>query len=483
MNYRMVLYIIGQMTKVEGILMLLPLVCAAIYKESTLPFLVPIAILLVLGFALTICPPKDKVLRARDGFVCVGLAWLVLSAFGAIPFLISGSTSSFVDAFFECVSGFTTTGASIFGDVEALDNGILFWRSLTHWLGGMGVLVFVLAVLPKSDAKSGRLMHLMRAEVPGPVVGKIVPKMAQTARVMYAIYVVLTFVEVGFLLFGGMDLFDALLNSFGTAGTGGFGTKNSSIAYYNSPYIEYVIGSFMILFSINFNLFYLILIGKFLRAIKSEELWTYITIILVSVGVVTLNIMHIYENTEESFRMAFFQVASIITTTGFSTADFGQWPVLSQAILALLMFCGGCAGSTAGGLKVGRIIILIKTAAKEIRYILHPRTVTTVKIDGKPAEQQTVRGAMSYIIIFIALFIFSFLAITILDGCDLVTGFTAVSACINNVGPGLGKVGPAANFGFLSDVSKWILSFDMLAGRLEIFPILMLFSPSTWKKI
>ena len=482
MNYRMVLYIIGQMLKVEGILMLMPLVCAAIYKESVLPFLIPVMILLFLGVVLTVRPPRDKALGAKDGFVCVGLAWILLSAFGAIPFLLGGATSSVTDAFFECVSGFTTTGASVFSDVESLGRGILFWRSLTHWIGGMGVLVFVLAVLPKSDAKSGRLMYLMRAEVPGPVVGKIVPKMAQTARVMYAIYVGLTFLEVLFLLFGGMELFDALLHSFGTAGTGGFGIKNNSIAFYNSPYIEYVIGVFMLLFGINFNLFYLILIGRAFRAFKSEELWTYLTVVFVSVGAITLNIMHLYQSGEESFRKALFQVATIISTTGYSTADFTQWPVLSQAIIALLMFCGGCAGSTAGGLKVGRIIILIKTAAKEIKYILHPRTVTTVKIDGKPTEYQTIRGAMSYIIIFIALFVCTFLAIIILDGCDLVTGFTAVSACINNIGPGLGEVGPAANFGFLSTASKWLLSFDMLAGRLELFPILMLFSPSTWKK-
>lgn len=482
MNYRMVIYIIGQMMKVEGLLMLMPLICAAVYNESILPFFIPIAILLVLGFAFTVKPPRDKTLRAKDGFVCVGLAWLILSAFGAIPFLISGATTSVTDAFFECVSGFTTTGASVFGDVESLGRGILFWRSLTHWLGGMGVLVFVLAVLPKSDAKSGRLMYLMRAEVPGPVVGKIVPKMAQTARVMYGIYIGLTFVEVIFLLFGGMDLFDALLHSFGTAGTGGFGIKNNSVAYYDSAYIEYVIGAFMVIFGINFNLFYLILIGKFFRSLKSEELWCYIIIIVIAVTTISFNIMPLYQSGEESFRKAFFQVATIISTTGYSTADFTQWPVLSQAIIALLMFSGGCAGSTAGGLKVGRIMLLVKTAAKEIKYILHPRTVTTVKIDGKPAEQQTVRGAMSYIIIFITLFIFSFLAITILDGCDLVTGFTAVSACINNIGPGLAKVGPAANFGFLSTASKWILSFDMLLGRLEIFPILMLFSPSTWKK-
>ena len=328
MNYRMVIYIIGQMMKVEGLLMLMPLICAAVYNESILPFFVPIAILLVLGFAFTVKPPRDKTLRAKDGFVCVGLAWLILSAFGAIPFLISGATTSVTDAFFECVSGFTTTGASVFGDVESLGRGILFWRSLTHWLGGMGVLVFVLAVLPKSDAKSGRLMYLMRAEVPGPVVGKIVPKMAQTARVMYGIYIGLTFVEVIFLLFGGMDLFDALLHSFGTAGTGGFGIKNNSVAYYDSAYIEYVIGAFMVVFGINFNLFYLILIGKFFRSLKSEELWCYIIIIVIAVTTISFNIMPLYQSGEESFRKAFFQVATIISTTGYSTADFTQWPVI-----------------------------------------------------------------------------------------------------------------------------------------------------------
>ncbi|MBR6572899.1 MAG: TrkH family potassium uptake protein [Clostridia bacterium] len=482
MNYRMVLYIIGQMMKVEGLLMFMPLIIAIMYNESVLPFVIPIALLLGVGLSLTVRPPKNKVLRSKDGFACVGLCWVVLALFGALPFVISGSTATFTDALFESVSGFTTTGASVIADVEVLDKGILFWRSLTHWVGGMGVLVFVLAVLPRSDAKSGRLMHLMRAEVPGPTVGKIAPKISRTARVMYAIYVVLTIIEVVFLLFGGMSFFDALIHSFGTAGTGGFSIKNASIGAYNSAYIEYVIGAFMLLFGINFNLFYLILIGHFLRAIKSEELWSYFIIITVAVTTITFNIMPLYQGGEESFRMAFFQVASIISTTGYSTTDFGSWPMLSQAILVILMFFGGCAGSTAGGMKIGRVILLVKNAAREIRYILHPRTVVSVKIDGKAVDNETIRGSTSYLIVYLCIFVLSIIGIIALNGCDLVTGFTSVASCLNNIGPGLAEVGPMSNFGNLSGLSKWILSFNMLAGRLELFPILMLFSRSTWKK-
>ena len=325
-------------------------------------------------------------------------------------------------------------------------------------------------------------MHLMRAEVPGPTVGKIAPKISRTARVMYAIYVVLTIIEVVFLLFGGMSFFDALIHSFGTAGTGGFSIKNASIGAYNSAYIEYVIGAFMLLFGINFNLFYLILIGHFLRAIKSEELWSYFIIITVAVTTITFNIMPLYQGGEESFRMAFFQVASIISTTGYSTTDFGSWPMLSQAILVILMFFGGCAGSTAGGMKIGRVILLVKNAAREIRYILHPRTVVSVKIDGKAVDNETIRGSTSYLIVYLCIFVLSIIGIIALNGCDLVTGFTSVASCLNNIGPGLAEVGPMSNFGNLSGLSKWILSFNMLAGRLELFPILMLFSRSTWKK-
>ncbi len=482
MNYRMVSYIIGQMMKVEGLLMFAPLITAIIYKESAFPFVIPIVVLMGLGLALTSRSPKNKTLRAKDGFVCVGVCWIILSLFGALPFVISGSTASFTDAFFESVSGFTTTGASILSDVEVLDKGVLFWRSLTHWVGGMGVLVFVLAVLPKSDSKSGRLMHLMRAEVPGPTVGKLAPKITQTARVMYGIYVVLTLIEIVLLLFGGMSFFDAVLHSFGTAGTGGFSTRNASVGAFNSPYIEYVIGSFMLLFGINFNLFYLILIGHFLRAIKSEELWCYLLIVVAAVTAITFNVMPLYQGGEESFRKAFFQVASIISTTGYSSADFGSWPMLSQAILVLLMFFGGCAGSTAGGIKIGRIILLVKNAAREVRYILHPRTVISVKIDGKAADHQTIRGTTSYMIVYLCLLIVSVIGIIALNGCDLVTSFTSVAACLNNIGPGLEGVGPMSNYGLLGMPSKWILSLDMLAGRLELFPIIMLFSPSTWKK-
>ena len=482
MNYRMVLYIIGQVMKVEGLLMLMPLATSIIYKENLLPFIIPIAILLAVGTLFTARPPKDKALRSRDGFACVGLCWIVLSLFGAIPYMISGSADTFTNAFFESVSGFTTTGASLMVDIEALNKGILFWRSLTQWVGGMGVLVFVLAVLPKSDSKSGRLMHLMRAEVTGPSVGKIAPRISQTARAMYGIYVALTLVEVIFLVCGGMSFFDSLLHSFATAGTGGFSVKNASIGAYNSAYFEYVIGAFMLLFGINFNLFYLILIGHFLKAIKNEELWWYFIIVAAAIATITLNIMHLYDGGEESFRKAFFQVIAIITTTGYSTADFGQWPMLSQVILLILMFFGGCAGSTAGGMKVGRILLLIKNAAREVRYILHPRTVISVKVDGKAVDDQTIRGTTSYLIIFLCMLVGSTIAIIALNGCDLVTGFSSVVTCLNNIGPGLAEVGPTSSFNVLNAPSKWILAFNMLAGRLELFPILLIFSRSTWKK-
>lgn len=483
MNYKMVVYIIGQMLRVEGLLLFLPLLCAVIYKEPLLPFLLPLLVLLCIGTLLTLRSPKNKTLLARDGFVCVGLCWLLLSLFGSLPFLISGAIPSAVDAFFETVSGFTTTGSSILNNIEALGHGMLFWRSFTHWIGGMGVLVFVLAVMPKSDSNAARLMHLMRAEVPGPTVGKLVPRIAATARVMYGIYVVLTLLEVVLLLCGGMPLFDSLIHTFGTAGTGGFSSKNASIGFYDSAYIQYVIGAFMMLFGINFNLFYLILTGHFLRAVKSEELLWYLAVIAGSVVIIFFNIRSLYGSAEQSFRLAFFQVGSIISTTGFSTADFGSWPVLSQAILVMLMFCGACAGSTAGGIKVSRIILLVKNARREILYILHPRAVQAVKIDRKTVDHETIRGTTSFIIIYMGIFVLSTFAIVALNGCDLITGFTSVAACLNNIGPGLGAVGPAGNFAAMSGLSKLILCFDMLAGRLELFPILILFSPSTWKKL
>lgn len=488
MNYRMLLFVIGRILAVEAALMLLPLATAIIYGENLLPFIIPVLLLVILALLFSSRAPKNTTLSPRDGFVSVGLSWIVMSVFGALPFIISGEIPNFIDAFFETVSGFTTTGASILSEVETMSKGLLLWRSFTHWIGGMGILVFVLAIMPSSDMKSARFMHLMRAESPGPTVGKVVPKLAHTSRIMYGIYILLTALLLILLLIGKMPLFDALCHTFGTAGTGGFGIKNDSIASY-SPYCQYVMATFMLMFGINFNIYYFLIIGQFIKAFRSEELWAYLAIVAVSVGSIAYSLFSFYNapemagcTGEEAFRMAYFQVASIISTSGFSTVDFNLWPTFTHAVLVLLMFIGASAGCTGGGIKVSRVLLLIKNAAREILYILNPRVVKTVKLEGRRVDHETVRGTTSYLIIFIGIFTASTLAVIAAEGCDLVSGFTSVAACLNNIGPGLGRVGPAANFGWMSDLSKLVLSFNMLAGRLELFPILILFSPSTWKK-
>lgn len=483
MNYRMIIYITGQILRVEGLLMLPGMFCGLFYREPTSrAFLIPAAAAILLGTLATLKKPSDTAIFAREGFVTVGISWMLLSAFGALPFVISGEIPSFTDAFFETVSGFTTTGATILTNVEGLSRGMLFWRSFTHWIGGMGVLVFVLAILPQADTRSVKLMHVMRAEVPGPKVGKLVSKISRTARITYGIYIALTALQVIFLLAGGMPLFDSLINSFGTAGTGGFGIWNNSIAHYDSAYVDWVIGIFMFLFGINFNLYYFLLIGKVGEALKSEELRWYLLIVAGSTALIAFDVRDLYGGFGESLRYSFFQVSSIISTTGFSTCDFDKWHELSKLVLALLMFCGSCAGSTCGGLKVGRLILLVKSGLREIKYMLHPRAVVPVRSEGKPVDNDTLRSASSYLVVFVMLFTASFFLIEAVEECDLVTGFTAVSACLNNVGPGLGKVGPVGSFAWMSGFSKWLLSFDMLAGRLEIFPLLMVFAPSTWRR-
>lgn len=358
---------------------------------------------------------------------------------------------------------------------------MLFWRSFTHFVGGMGVLVFVLAILPQADTRSVKLMHVMRAEVPGPKVGKLVSKIGRTARIMYGIYIGLTVIEMILLLAGGMPVYGSIVNSFATAGTGGFAIKNASIAAYDSAYIDYVIGIFMFLFGVNFNLYYLILIGHVGEALRSEELRWYLIITGVSTALIAADIYEIFGTVGESVRYAFFQVTSVMSTTGFATSDYNAWPALSKVILALLMFCGACVGSTTGGIKVGRIILLVKSGLREIKYMLHPRAVVAVRSEGKPVERDVLRGANSYMIVYIMLFTASLFLVEMVEECDLVTGFTAVSACLNNVGPGLGEVGPAGNFAALTPFTKILLSIDMLAGRLEIFPLLMLFAPTTWR--
>ncbi|MBQ5910580.1 MAG: TrkH family potassium uptake protein [Clostridia bacterium] len=485
MRLKSVLFVLGKILFAIAAIMLLPAACALIYGESPVPFLAPAGLALVFGFLLTLNPKKeDRSLFAKDGFICVGFAWILVSLVGALPFMFNPTGLSFADAFFEAVSGFTTTGSSIFSDVEVLPKSILLWRSLTQWVGGMGVLVFLLALMPKSDNKQSRYMHLMRAEVPGPSVDKIVPKLADTARVMYGMYIALTLVEVIFLLFGEMNLFEAITHSLSTASTGGFGIKNNSLASY-SAYSQYVVTIFMLIFGINFNVFYLILLGQFAKAFKNDELKAYLIIVALSTAIIGANIfINLYSaNTAEySFRHAFFQVVSIMTTSGFSSIDFNVWPSLSHVLLVLLMFCGACAGSTSGGIKVSRIMLLAKNAKREIKYISQPKAVMSVKMNGKSVDNEIIRGATSFIIMYGMLFAVSALLITAVDGVDPITSFTSVATTINNVGPGLGEAGPAENFGFYSAFSKFVLCFNMLAGRLELFPILILLSPTAYKK-
>lgn len=479
MNRRMVLYMVGTVVKIEAALMVLPLIASLIYKEAcSTAFLISIAAALAVGFALTlIFKPGSKVIYAKEGFVIVSLAWLALSAVGALPFYISGEIPSYVDAFFETVSGFTTTGASILTDVEAMSKGLLFWRSFTHWVGGMGVLVFVMAVIP---GVSDRSIHILRAEAPGPIVGKLVPKMRQTARILYIIYMVMTVVEIAFLLAGGMPVFDSLIHAFGTAGTGGFGVKGDSIASY-SPYLQWVITIFMLLFGINFNLYYLVLIKKFRTAIKSEELWAYLIIFFASTAVITLNIMPMGGSFSESLRLAAFQVSSIVTTTGYATADFNQWPTLSKTVILLLMFIGSCAGSTAGGFKVSRVVLLMKKIKRELQKLLHPRAVSVIRFEGKRVDEATMSSLGSYLAIYV-LFYCIFVFLLGFETLDLETNISAVAACYNNIGPALGAAGPASNYAFYSPFSKIVLSMAMLLGRLEILPLILTFSPSTWTK-
>ena len=476
----MIGFVIGRILLTEAALLMLPMAVAAAYGEAVLPFLIPALLLAVIGLALGLRSPKRSSLYARDGFAVVALAWVLMSVFGALPFVISGDIPHFVDAFFETVSGFTTTGASILTEIEPLGRGVLFWRSFTHWVGGMGVLVFVMAILPMS-AGDGHGMHLMRAEVPGPSVGKLVSRMGDTAKILYGIYLALTLLEIALLLLGGMPLFDACIHAFGTAGTGGFSSRNLSVGAYDSAYFDVVIGVFMLLFGVNFNLYYFLLIKRFRDVFRSEELRAYLLIVGAAVAAIAADIVHIYGTVGRSLRYAFFQVASIITTTGFATADFNTWPEFSRAILVILMFVGACAGSTGGGVKVARVVILCKTSLGDMRKMLHPNAVTTVRFEGKPLTDRTIRSVHLFLTVYILIFTASVLLLS-LERFDLVTTFTAVAACINNIGPGLEVVGPMGNYAQFSPAAKLLLSFDMLAGRLELFPMLLLFAPSIWRR-
>ena len=478
MNYSIIIYIIGMILKIEAAFMLLPAVTALIYQETSgVAFLITIVLCLAIGFPLTRKKPTRKAFYTKEGFVTVALSWIVLSIMGAIPFVISRSIPNPVDALFETVSGFTTTGASILSNVEALPHCMLMWRSFTHWIGGMGVLVFILSLLPLTG---GYHMNLMKAESPGPSVSKLAPKVQSTAKILYTIYFVMTVIQIVLLLIGGMPLFDAICTAFGTAGTGGFGIKNDSMASY-STYLQVVITVFMILFGVNFNAYFFIITKKFAQAFKMEEVRYYFGIIGVATLIITCNIYHIFGSATRAFQQAAFQVGSIITTTGYATTDFNMWPEISRTILVILMFIGACAGSTGGGMKVSRYIIYFKTLRKELSTLIHPRSVKVIQCDGKAVDHDTIRSANIYLIAYIFIYMLSVLLISF-DKFDLTTNFTAVAATFNNIGPGLNVVGPTGNFAGFSMFSKIVLIFDMLAGRLEIFPMLILLAPGTWKK-
>lgn len=480
MNKRMVFTTLGKLTVSEAALMILPLIVAGIYGETraAMAFGISIAVALAVGGALYLgFRTRDKLIFAKEGFVIVAFGWLIMSAIGALPFVISGDIPSYVDAFFEIVSGFTTTGATILTNVEALSRSGLFWRSFTHWMGGMGVLVFVMAILP---SVSDRSIHIMRAEMPGPIVGKIVPRARETAKILYIIYFVMTAVEVVLLVAGNMPLYDALVHSFGTAGTGGFGIKNDSVASY-SPYIQWVITVFMFLFGVNFNLYYLIIIKKFKTAIKSGELRAYVVIALAATAIIALNIRALYGSWAETIRISSFQVSSLITSTGYSTVNFNTWPTLSKTVLVGLMFVGACAGSTGGGFKVARVVMLLKMIKQELRRIIHPRSVTAVSFEGKTLDRTTLTSVSSYLAIYLAFFMTVLLVISF-EPLGFEANFTATLSCINNIGPIFSQIDPNVSFASYTDFSKMILSFAMLFGRLEIYPLLIALSPNTWMK-
>lgn len=474
----MIKHTLGWLLMFETAFFLLPMITAVCYGEwkTLFAFLISALICLALGGLCIIKKPKKTTIYAREGFVIVSLSWILLSVFGALPFLFCGATESFVDALFETASGFTTTGSSIFREVESLPKAILMWRSFTHWIGGMGVLVFIMAFLPLGG---GQNMHIMRAESPGPEVSKLVPKVKQTALILYSIYFVLTLAQIIALLISGMSFFESINTAFATAGTGGFGIKNDSIASFPAAQ-QVIITLFMLIFSINFNSYYLVLRLKFKDAFNAE-VRAFILIVVSAIAIVTLNIYQSYGSIGEAIRHSAFTVASLISTTGFATENFDLWPALSKTVLVLIMFIGACAGSTGGGIKVSRILIIFKGFVREIYTLIHPKQVKKITIDKRPVDREVVRSVNAYLACYILVFTISLLLIT-LDNHDLVTNFTAIAATINNIGPGLSGVGPAANFADFSVFSKLVLTFNMIAGRLELFPMLILFSPATWKR-
>ena len=479
MNTKMIRYILAKMLGVEAILLLLPARVSLIYGEfSGVYFLIPSGILIVIYLLVGMKKPEKRTIYGKEGMVIVASAWILWSLFGALPFTLSGSIPSYLDAFFETVSGFTTTGSSILTDVEALPQGMLFWRSFTHWIGGMGVLVFVM-VLTTLDKRNS--MYLMRAEVPGPEKDKLVPRTMSTARILYGMYLGLTLIEVILLLLGGMNMFDSLIHAFGTAGTGGFSNYAASVGHFDSAYIDGVISIFMILFGINFNLYFFLLIRDFKPVWKNEELRAYLGIILAAVAVITLNISGQYPNPLKAFRYALFQVASIITTTGYATADYNAWPMLSQCILLMLMVIGACASSTGGGIKVSRFLMVLKCIKREIKQMVHPKSISIIRVNDKKVGADVLRSLYVYLMAYAGIVVGSVLLVSI-DNLDFGTTFSSVLATLNNIGPGIADVGPVGNFAEFSPLSKIVFCFDMLAGRLEIFPFLMLFTASAWNR-
>lgn len=480
MNRKMVYFLIGRILLLESALLLLPLGVSLYYWDGgQLPILITIALSAGLGWLLCrIFRTDNQVIYAKEGFLITALTWVIVSALGALPFVLSGQIPSFIDAFFETVSGFTTTGASILTDVEAMSRSMLFWRSFTHWIGGMGVLVLMVAVMPNL---SGRTIHVLRAEMPGPTMGKLSPKLRDTAKILYLLYIAMTLLELILLVAGGMPLFDSAIHTFGTAGTGGFGMKADSVGSY-SPYLQWVIATFMMLFGVNFNLYFLLLMRRVKAAFRSEELWTYVGIVLGATGLICWNILPQVGQFSDAIRHAFFQVTTISSTTGFATVNFDEWPTLSRMILVVLMFIGACAGSTAGGLKVSRVVLLFKVTRREIRHLLHPRSVSSVRFEGKPVDQTTLISVGSYFALYIGLFAIFWFIVSFQPGFDGVSNFTAVAACYNNIGPGLNLVGPTLSYAEYTPFVKLVLSLAMLFGRLEIYPMLISLSPSTWIK-
>ncbi len=479
MNYLIIINILGWVLGLQGIFMIPPCLVGIIYKEyhDALIYLAFSILCTIIGFLLRKCKIKSSTFYAREGFVAVALSWIVLSITGALPFVFNGDIPSFTNALFEIISGYTTTGSSILTNVEALSHANLFFRSFSHWIGGMGVLVFILAILPMTG---GSTMNLLKAESPGPSVGKLVPKMQQTAFLLYAIYLVMTIAEIILLILGGMPIFDSLCHAFGSAGTGGFGIKNDSIASY-SPYLQTVITIFMFLFGVNFTFYYYILIRKVKDAFKMEEVRWYVVIYVGAVVLLMANLIYHGYDALNSLLHVTFQVSSIMTTTGYATTDFNLWPEFSRGLMVCLMFIGACAGSTGGGIKVSRIMIYLKQVAKELMQQIHPRRVHVIKMEGKELPHSTAHSCNVLLMTYIIVLFVSFLLISF-DGFDTTTNFTAVVATLNNIGPGLNMVGATGNFSEFSDFSKYVLMFDMLAGRLEIFPMILLFHPATWKK-